>query len=120
MRMRKVYGQSRQERCYFCDKTALSENSQGLPACKDHKDKVLEDKKCACGEYLDIKKSKWGAFFLCSHCGPISLKKSEEMEDLMKKGTFNINKRYREKVPLKYDHGRIYTIDELEKMWEDK
>ena len=120
MRMRKTYGQSKQEKCYFCGQTALSENSQGLPACKNHKENILEDKKCVCGEFLDIKKSKWGAFFVCPNCGPISLNKSEEMEGMAKSGNYNINKKYRKKIPLKYDHGRIYTIDELEMLWEDK
>lgn len=115
MRFRKVYGKSKDNNCFFCGKTALTENSQGLPACSSCRDKKADDKRCACGEYLDIKKSKWGAFFLCHNCGPISLSKVNNMGA----GGCKLNKRFRDdSKKLEYDKDKVYTIEELEKMWE--
>ncbi|MCB9358920.1 hypothetical protein H6503_03235 [Candidatus Woesearchaeota archaeon] len=113
---KKVYGESRKDTCYFCEKQAFGENSQGLPACKDHVSEILEDKRCTCGEYLDIKKSKWGAFFVCSNCGPISLSKSQNMDG----SGFKLNKKYRNegKPKLQYEKGRVYHMHELEALWD--
>ena len=110
---RKFYGQNKKETCAFCDKDAYNENSQGLPTCSDHKKRVMEEKKCVCGGNLEIKKSKWGVFYLCINCGPISKTKAS---DTATEG-YNINKKYRkEPKEIKYED-RIYTIEELEKIW---
>ncbi len=137
MRYRKVYGQSREETCMFCDKPATTENSQGLPSCKLHIKELLADRKCVCGEYMDIKKGKFGAFFLCANCGPVSIKKSEEMEN----GDYKLNKKFRKQQKTKYipkeklseekpketpkepqkkeapPEEKIYTLEELKKLW---
>lgn len=111
---KKIYGQSKQETCEFCGKTALLKNSQGLTVCSEHSKSVLEGKKCACGEMMQVKESKWGAFFLCKNCGPISTKKANENLD---NSEYNINKKYR-KQPVeakpKTDENKIMTLDELE------
>jgi hypothetical protein len=78
---KKVYGQSKVEKCPFCGKTATTENLQGVPTCISHKSEELVDFKCMCGEWLEMKKSKWGPFFLCMHCGPISYKKGMEVNE---------------------------------------
>jgi hypothetical protein len=78
--MRKVYGQSRIERCPFCGAQALSMTSQGIPVCKNHTDRSL-DLKCICGKWLELKKSKWGPFFVCESCGTVSFKKAMEMNE---------------------------------------
>lgn len=126
--VRKVYGQSKQESCAFCGGKAFSENSQGFAVCNAHKTKVMEDKKCVCGEYLDVKKSKWGAFFLCSKCGPISLSKANSAA--IEEPGFKLNKKYREEKkavekeisnkpkPVNYEKDRVYTLDELEALWD--
>lgn len=123
----KKYGESRQDACMFCDKQALTENSQGLPTCIDHKQNTINDAKCACGEYLDVKKSKWGAFFLCSNCGAISIKKYLELKSITSDTVnstnaqtnlgYKLNKKYRKKE-IKYSD-RIYTIQELVKLWDN-
>lgn len=79
MRIPKRYGQSLVNRCPFCQRQATTENYQGVPTCLEHKKEELLDLKCACGEYLDIKKGKYGAFFLCMNCGPVSFAKGLEM-----------------------------------------
>ncbi len=129
MRFKKVYGQSKDEECIFCGKTALCENKQGIPTCSEHKNDLLEDKKCVCGEYMEIKRSKWGPFFLCPTCGPKSLKKAEEMES----GNFRLNKKFRkeekteEKTKEKTEEKntekkeeKIPTLEELEKRWDNE
>jgi hypothetical protein len=117
---RKIYGQSKSDTCAFCNKMATVENSQGFPTCVIHKQENMPEKKCICGEYLDVKKSKWGPFYLCKNCGPLSPRKVEEMA----KGDFKLNKKLREKTkqpknqePI-YDVNKVYTLDELEMLWE--
>jgi hypothetical protein len=121
---KKIYGQSKEELCAFCGKIALCKNSQGLTVCSDHTKKVLEGKKCACGEIMQVKESKWGAFFLCKNCGPVSLKKAKEDAD---NSDYNINKKYRKKpaeaAPKKQEQKdneeKIYTLDELKELWNE-
>lgn len=114
---RKVYGQGKQEICAFCGAKAFSENSQGLPVCASHKKKLMEDKKCVCGEYLEIKKSKWGAFYVCKNCGPVSLSKASDTDT----SGYKLNKKFRKNIKpkeIKYEKNRIYTIKELEALWD--
>jgi predicted RNA-binding Zn-ribbon protein involved in translation (DUF1610 family) len=114
---RKIYGQSRDDKCVFCSIQASVKNSQGFPTCISHKNKVMDDKKCTCGEWMDIKQSKWGAFFLCPNCGPRSLSKTENMETT----GYKLNKKFRNenvvRKKINYDPNKLYTIDELEMMW---
>ncbi|MFH1917282.1 MAG: hypothetical protein ABIJ21_08535 [Nanoarchaeota archaeon] len=79
MRIPKVYGQSRMEGCIFCNARALSMNSQKIPTCVAHKNREVLDWKCACGDWLDIKNGKYGAFFTCMKCGIVSIRKAREI-----------------------------------------
>ena len=72
--MRKQYGESQIDRCPFCNKQALSLNNQKIPVCRDHKSREITAV-CVCGALLDMKKGKYGPFFVCASCGPQSLKK---------------------------------------------
>jgi len=80
--MRKEYGNYREDDCPFCGKRALTMNQQGVPTCKEHSNRYLEIK-CVCGEWLDVRKGKFGAYFQCMNCGNISFKKGMSM------GSFN-------------------------------
>jgi hypothetical protein len=82
MRIPKVYGQSREDSCFFCGSRALAENVQGLPVCIPHKKAEVGNLKCVCGEYVDVKKGKYGAFFLCMRCGPLNLRKIKEFNEI--------------------------------------
>ena len=75
--MRNRYGESRIDSCPFCGKQGVTKNEQGLSVCINHKKEVL-DIKCACGEWLDVKKGKFGAYFNCINCGNINLRKGLE------------------------------------------
>ena len=66
---KKIYGQSKVDKCPFCDKQATVKNPQGIIVCKEHKDAIMNDLKCICGDYLEVKEGKWGYFFLCHRCG---------------------------------------------------
>ncbi|MCB9362024.1 hypothetical protein H6504_01185 [Candidatus Woesearchaeota archaeon] len=109
---RKVYGENKLDTCQFCDKTATVQNAQGVPTCITHTQKLLDDKKCVCGEWMPVKTGKWGAFFLCPTCGPTSIKKAESMDN---KG-YKLNKSFREKQTPKKE--KVYTLDELERLWD--
>ena len=132
---RKVYGQSKQDTCYFCGANANIENSQGFIVCKDHKDKDVEPIRCLCGQWLDIRKSKWGAFFVCNNCGPVNINKAKEYSEnkinTSNDSGFKLNKSLRDKEETrknnvladkrknqKYQKDIIYTLDELDAMWE--
>jgi len=77
--MRKVYGQSGAKECPFCGKASTTQNSQKIPTCRDHKELELLDLKCACGEWLDLKDGKYGPFFICLNCGPVSFQKALDL-----------------------------------------
>ena len=71
----KRYGQSRIDKCPFCQKQATAMNKQGIPVCLQHKGEHLDDLKCICGSTLDILNGKFGVFFSCIKCGNMNMKK---------------------------------------------
>ncbi len=79
MRIPKKYGQSRIDKCPFCGQQSVTVNSQKVPVCAKHKNSELKNLRCICGEYLDIKHGKYGAFFTCFNCGNMNLKKVLEI-----------------------------------------
>ena len=78
---KKQYGDSKTEYCPFCGSTALTKNEQGVVVCLKHKNSSLQDMKCVCGTWLNIRPGKWGAYALCESCGPMNLKKAYEMNN---------------------------------------
>ncbi|HLC96758.1 MAG TPA: hypothetical protein VJH97_05560 [Candidatus Nanoarchaeia archaeon] len=75
MRIPKKYGDSFADLCPFCSNTGTTKNSQGIPVCPQHKNELLKDIKCVCGEYLDIKEGRFGVYFYCINCGNKSFRK---------------------------------------------
>ncbi len=75
-KMRKVYGQSQVKSCIFCDKQATTKNKQGVLVCPKHKDQLVEDIKCQCGYWLELKSGKYGPYFSCLNCGNINFEKA--------------------------------------------
>ncbi len=78
MKIPKRYGQSKENICPFCEKNAVTENPQGVPVCMKHKEECI-DAKCMCGNWLDVRKGKWGPYFFCIRCGNINFRKGMEM-----------------------------------------
>jgi predicted RNA-binding Zn-ribbon protein involved in translation (DUF1610 family) len=107
MRIPKQYGAGKKNDCPFCGKQATTKNSQKLPVCSAHKDSSLEDIKCVCGSYLDIREGKFGAFFLCDNCGPMNIAKGLEMRNLQKQNAKNISKKKDVKTLMK----NLFTCD---------
>ncbi len=80
----KRYGESKTNKCPFCEKDAFSQNKQKIPTCKDHKDVQLQEVKCVCGSWLDMKEGKYGVFFTCINCGALNLRKVLEMNNIQR------------------------------------
>ncbi len=87
MRIPKRYGESKVDRCPFCNSTAVANSPEGVPVCSKHKDKKLPPLKCICGEYLDLRTGKWGPYFHCIRCGNITFKKALEVNPDLKAKT---------------------------------
>ncbi len=85
----KRYGESKTNKCPFCEKDAFSQNKQKIPTCKDHKDTQLQEVKCVCGSWLDMKEGKYGVFFTCINCGALNLRKVLEMNNIQRQKAEN-------------------------------
>ena len=86
MRIPKVYGQSQIAKCPFCGAMSTTVNSQKIPTCLKHKEKSLDNLKCACGGYLDLKHGKFGPFFTCFKCGIVNMRKALDVNS----GQYNV------------------------------
>jgi hypothetical protein len=109
----KRYGQSKEENCTFCDAKGLHKNRQGLIVCLGHKDKVMDDMKCICGHFLELREGKFGPFYTCMNCGIVSVKKALEMQGMQKKEKVEVRKEKKDDFivdPGKYP-GFDYGID---------
>jgi len=80
----KKIGEYKIDPCPFCGEASMVRNKMGIPVCSKHKTTPFPAVKCMCGGALDLKEGKWGPFFLCFKCGPVSMKKVLEMNDLKK------------------------------------
>jgi len=89
----KKYGESRIEKCPFCEKQATTINKQGIAVCVTHREDTLDNLKCVCGETLDILKGKFGVFFKCIDCGNMNLRKVLEFNAVKPK-----NHNFEEKI----------------------
>ena len=80
--LKKKYGESKISYCPFCNKIATQKNQQGLEVCYQHNKEVLPEFKCSCGLWLEQRSGKFGAYFNCSKCGNINLKKGLENNEI--------------------------------------
>jgi len=78
MRFQKKYGESKIEGCPFCGKQSITVNAQDIPVCMQHKNTLMQEFKCMCGEYLESRRGKYGLYFLCQKCGIVNRKKAFE------------------------------------------
>jgi hypothetical protein len=78
MRFQKKYGESKIEECPFCGKQSTTVNKQDIPVCMKHKDTLMQEIKCMCGEYLEPRRGKYGLYFLCQRCGIVNRRKAFE------------------------------------------
>ena len=75
----KKYGESRIDKCPFCNQQATMKNTQQIPVCSRHRETLMDDLICACGSTLEMKDGKWGAYFSCYRCGNMNLRKALEI-----------------------------------------
>ena len=80
MRYKKTYGLSRVNICPFCTSMATIKNKQGVPVCQKHLKNSIEERKCSCGNWLELLSGKWGPYFRCQNCGNMNFKKAMNME----------------------------------------
>ena len=81
----KKYGQSKVDKCPFCQKHATAMNMQKIPICSSHKNEMLGDLKCVCGSPLETLHGKFGVFFSCMKCGNMNMKKVLEFNEIKPK-----------------------------------
>lgn len=79
MYLPKRYGESKIEECPFCGRQSTLKNQQDISVCAKHKDSLLNEMKCVCGEYLETCTGKWGLYFRCARCGNVNKRKVFEM-----------------------------------------
>ncbi|MFC1697817.1 hypothetical protein ACFL1H_05765 [Nanoarchaeota archaeon] len=125
----KKYGQSKIEKCPFCDIQSVTVNEQGIPVCNKHKSTNMNDLKCVCGEWLDLKSGKFGPYFTCIRCGNINFNKvlsvndkitgtivSKEKKSVVKKVNYKKKKYRNQKYNEKKNDKKEITVrsDELD------
>ena len=104
----KKYGQSKIDKCPFCQKQAVNLNKQGVPVCPAHREELLENLKCVCGESLDILKGKFGVFFKCIKCGNMNLRKVMEFNTIKAKNDFKNNDYQKTTITVRSDDPRYF------------
>lgn len=75
---RKVYGESEKTLCAFCGRHATTRNAERVPVCEAHRTEKLEEVRCLCGRFMELKEGKWGPFFVCPACGPLRFDRARE------------------------------------------
>lgn len=79
---KKSYGEYKVVKCPFCSRNATLKNEQGLEVCHLHNKEVLEEFKCTCGSWLEVRSGKFGPYFNCMKCGNINYNKGMEIKSL--------------------------------------
>jgi hypothetical protein len=122
MRIPKKYGQSQIAKCPFCGMMSTTVNSQKIPTCIKHKESSLDNLKCACGGYLDLKHGKFGPFFTCFKCGIVNMRKALDVNS----GQYNVQGvKTQTTAPVKTQTTQITQTKQPEKKpkstlrWED-
>lgn len=114
----KRYGESKVDNCPFCGQRAIAVSTQGIPVCLKHKGALLGEMKCACGDYLDLLKGKFGPFFNCMKCGNINLKKALELNPI-KQGEKSDSAEYKVQEKSKYLKEKSSDKSSVRKFSED-
>ena len=73
---------SKIDECPFCQQQATTLTKQGITVCNKHKDSILNEMKCFCGQWLELKKGRYGFYFNCLGCGNINKKKVFEINEV--------------------------------------
>ncbi|MBT4539332.1 hypothetical protein HOI26_02275 [Candidatus Woesearchaeota archaeon] len=109
---RKVYGQSGQKDCPFCGALAIAKNEQGLDVCRSHKKEVLQEFKCKCGNWLELKVGKFGQYFNCFKCGNMNYNKGMAMKPVQQVKTVAENVIKKKSYEKKEQKETVITTDD--------
>ena len=107
----KKYGQSRIDKCPFCQKQATAMNSQKVPVCQSHKEEILGDLRCVCGSGLEVLNGKFGVFFSCVKCGNMGMNKVLEFNKIkpsIKNENFPRSKSQSKEMTVRSDDPRYF------------
>jgi len=80
----KKYGQSKVNKCPFCEEHAIRKNMQGVPVCEKHCQEKLSEYACFCKSPLELKQGKFGPYFNCLKCGNQNFKRVLELGAIIK------------------------------------
>ncbi|MFH0701573.1 MAG: hypothetical protein V2A62_04000 [Candidatus Woesearchaeota archaeon] len=107
----KRYGESKIEECPFCGRQSTLKNQQDISVCAKHKDALLNEMKCICGEYLETCSGKWGLYFRCQKCGNVNKKKIFEINQVkdVSKIDFDKEENKTESGTVKKQQKKIYS-----------
>lgn len=83
---KKTYGSYKTTTCPFCSRTATHKNEQGLDVCHLHTRRNLEEIKCTCSSWLELRAGKFGPYFNCINCGNLNYEKAIEIKRMTKVG----------------------------------
>tara|TARA_Y100000310_G_scaffold343091_1_gene449154 strand:+ start:3367 stop:3714 length:348 start_codon:yes stop_codon:yes gene_type:complete len=112
MRIPKRYGQSKKTECPFCGKLPIAKNEQGLDVCIKHKGSFLDEMKCFCGAWLELRDGKYGPYFNCLKCGNLNYRRVMEMGNVKERGKVVVEKEIK---PKRHEGVEIeITTDDVE------
>ena len=104
----KKYGQSKVDKCPFCEKQGVILNKQDVPVCVNHKQEMLDNLKCVCGQSLEILNGKFGVFFNCLSCGNMNLRKVMEFNTIKPKTVQTKSNKEKSEVTIRSDDPRYF------------
>jgi topoisomerase IA-like protein len=81
-KLKKQYGNYKTLTCSFCGRTATQQTEQGVEVCHKHTHEKVEEIKCTCGSWLELKNGKFGPYFNCINCGNLNYQKGMEMKEI--------------------------------------
>ena len=105
----KRYGESKKTLCPFCERLAITQNKQKIPVCRDHKEQMISEIGCLCGNSLELRHGKFGPFFFCTSCGNINFKRGLEIMQMM-----------REKQQEKKQNSAVYKLSKTASANQEK
>ena len=85
-RRKKTYGTYKTSTCPFCSRVATHKNEQGLDVCHQHLKEQMQEFKCTCGSWLELRTGKFGAYFNCMRCGNMPIQKGMEIRGITRVG----------------------------------
>lgn len=81
-KLKKQYGNYKVLTCSFCARTATQQTEQGVEVCHKHTHETVDEIKCTCGSWLELRSGKFGPYFNCINCGNLNYQKGMEIKEI--------------------------------------